>query len=102
MLKLITMDLSMLRTELSEDTASQPESGLDRALRYVKGGAGIALGAVAIIEGLRSLKPAAEGFRSRGGETPDRLSATQALLFSASDVVRGLIDTRKHVRTLKG
>lgn len=92
----------MLRTELDEDTASQPESGLDRALRYVKGGAGIALGAVAIIEGLRSLKPAADSFRSRDGETPDRLRATQVLLFSASDVVRGFIDTRKHVRTLKG
>lgn len=95
------INLNAIRDELGEKGSVQPESGLDRTLRFVRGGAGIVLGAVAIIEGFRSLKPAIQGFRSQEGEKADRLAATQALLFSASDVVRGFVETRQHTRTFR-
>lgn len=94
------IDLNAIRAELGEKGTDESESRLDKALRYVRGGAGIALGAVAIIEGIRSFKPAIDSFRSNDGKETDRLAATQALIFSAGDVVKGFVDTRRHTRSI--
>ena len=88
-------------TPEADDLSGSQESGLDRALRYVKSGAGIALGVVAIVEGFRGLYHGAEGLRTVDGVKPDRLVGARALFATAGDVVGGFIDTRRHVGNLR-
>ncbi len=84
----------------SNEGLDTSESDLDKVLRFVRGGAGIALGAVAIIEGVRSFKEPIASLRSGNGQGMDRLSTAQGFLGSALDVVRGAVDTRSHLRTI--
>lgn len=96
-------DLSAIRDAVKNTGESTPaESGLDRTLRYIRGGAGIALGAVAIVEGFRSLHGEMGNLRmSPDGKKPDRLQGAQSAVLMVGDILRGVSDIRRHTRTLR-